>query len=318
MLVEHLGIEPGRELRDLQVKVLAQDPDLDLRAPAITLPDGLAAPPHAMVGRTTEMAALREVWAAARSGAAVLAVIRGPAGAGATRLAQALAAEAAEAGAVVAIADGPVPASAGLVVADHSPPAHQRPGRMVLALAGPNDPAPPGAVVIDLRPLDHAAVRQVVCGYADPTEVDHAVGAVQRVSGGWPGPLHRAAAEWVHRAAEARVSVASDSAARSADALTRARAELAGGVLALRDDSDRAQVPPGHSPWKGLAAYEMADAPWFSGRERLVAELVARLAGARLLGVVGPSGSGKSSVLRPDCWPASPPERCQAAPLGSG
>ena len=54
----------------------------------------------------------------------------------------------------------------------------------------------------------------------------------------------------------------------------------------------------GRCPWKGLAAYETADAPWFSGRERLVAELVARLAGARLLGVVGPSGSGKSSVLR--------------------
>ena len=36
----------------------------------------------------------------------------------------------------------------------------------------------------------------------------------------------------------------------------------------------------------------------FFGRERLVAELVARLAGAPLLGIVGPSGSGKSSALR--------------------
>ena len=41
-----------------------------------------------------------------------------------------------------------------------------------------------------------------------------------------------------------------------------------------------------------------ADAEVFFGRERLVAELVARLVGAPLLGIVGPSGSGKSSVGR--------------------
>ena len=48
-------------------------------------------------------------------------------------------------------------------------------------------------------------------------------------------------------------------------------------------------------PFKGLAAFDVADAPYFFGRERLIAELVARLVGAPLLGVVGPSGSGKSS-----------------------
>ena len=41
-------------------------------------------------------------------------------------------------------------------------------------------------------------------------------------------------------------------------------------------------------PFKGLASFEVADAPYFFGRERLVAELVARLVGAPLLGVVGP------------------------------
>jgi len=39
-------------------------------------------------------------------------------------------------------------------------------------------------------------------------------------------------------------------------------------------------------------------------RERLVAELVARLAGSPLLGVVGPSGSGKSSAVRAGLIPA--------------
>ena len=57
-------------------------------------------------------------------------------------------------------------------------------------------------------------------------------------------------------------------------------------------------------PFKGLASFDVADAPFFFGRERLVAELVARLVGAPLLGVVGPSGSGKSSVVRAGLLPA--------------
>jgi hypothetical protein len=51
-------------------------------------------------------------------------------------------------------------------------------------------------------------------------------------------------------------------------------------------------------PFKGLASFDAADAEYFFGRERLVAELVARLVGTTFLGIVGPSGSGKSSVLR--------------------
>ena len=57
-------------------------------------------------------------------------------------------------------------------------------------------------------------------------------------------------------------------------------------------------------PFKGLASFDVADAAYFFGRERLVAELVARLVGAPLLAVVGPSGGGKSSVLRAGLLPA--------------
>ena len=46
------------------------------------------------------------------------------------------------------------------------------------------------------------------------------------------------------------------------------------------------------------------DAEYYFGRERLVAELVARVVGAGFLGIVGPSGSGKSSVLRAGLLPA--------------
>jgi DNA-binding CsgD family transcriptional regulator/WD40 repeat protein len=57
-------------------------------------------------------------------------------------------------------------------------------------------------------------------------------------------------------------------------------------------------------PFKGLASFDVADARFFFGRERLVAELVARLAGSTFVGVVGASGSGKSSVVRAGLVPA--------------
>ena len=70
-------------------------------------------------------------------------------------------------------------------------------------------------------------------------------------------------------------------------------------------------------PFKGLAAFEAADSDYFCGRERLVAELVARLVGTPLLGLVGPSGSGKSSLLRAGLLPRWPAASCRAASAGS-
>ncbi len=51
-------------------------------------------------------------------------------------------------------------------------------------------------------------------------------------------------------------------------------------------------------PFKGLASFDIGDTEFFFGRERVVADLVARLAEAPLVGVIGPSGAGKSSILR--------------------
>lgn len=57
-------------------------------------------------------------------------------------------------------------------------------------------------------------------------------------------------------------------------------------------------------PYKGLAAYQPEDAEAFFGRERLIDELVHRMKTERVLIVGGPSGSGKSSLVRAGLLPA--------------
>jgi WD40 repeat protein/DNA-binding SARP family transcriptional activator len=57
-------------------------------------------------------------------------------------------------------------------------------------------------------------------------------------------------------------------------------------------------------PFKGLAVFESSDAEFFCGRDRIVSELIARLAEWPLVGILGPSGIGKSSLLRAGVLPA--------------
>jgi WD40 repeat protein/tRNA A-37 threonylcarbamoyl transferase component Bud32 len=118
----------------------------------------------------------------------------------------------------------------------------------------------------------------------------------------------------VGEASRELVDVASRAAA-GRSGLSEVEAELAGRVvdLQLAREQERALSTPatptrvaaeGICPFKGLASFEPVDADYFFGRERLVAELVARLVGVGFLGIVGPSGSGKSSVLRAGLLPA--------------
>lgn len=67
-------------------------------------------------------------------------------------------------------------------------------------------------------------------------------------------------------------------------------------------------LPDLENPYKGLRPFQVGDTRDFFGREKFTAALVARLAEtgdyARFLAVVGPSGSGKSSVVRAGLIPA--------------
>ncbi len=94
---------------------------------------------------------------------------------------------------------------------------------------------------------------------------------------------------------------------------SRALQELEGAILRQDPSLDHKTRPSRAAaaeeavvvcPFKGLASFAAADAEYFFGRERLVATLVSRLAASTFVGIVGPSGSGKSSVLQAGLAPA--------------
>ena len=85
-LIESLGIEPGRQLRELEQAILRQDPELELRLPDRG-PRPLPAPATPLVGRGAELAAALDTL----DGGARLLTLTGPGGIGKTRLAVELA-----------------------------------------------------------------------------------------------------------------------------------------------------------------------------------------------------------------------------------
>lgn len=64
------------------------------------------------------------------------------------------------------------------------------------------------------------------------------------------------------------------------------------------------ELAAAESPYAGLTAFQEADANRFFGRSRDIATVIARLPDHPLIGIVGPSGVGKSSFVRAGVIPA--------------
>ena len=166
---------------------------------------------------------------------------------------------------------------------------------------------PNGAWQLRLGPLSAEAVAAIAAFYAGEVVPADILATLCRDTGGVPLLVHRAARGWATTRAGQRLDAAAGRGAADRGQLRAAETEITDSVMDLQrlrrqppEPADRVVV----CPYKGLARFEPADAGFFFGRERLVAELVARLVGAGLLGVVGPSGSGKSSLLRAGLLPA--------------
>ncbi len=170
-----------------------------------------------------------------------------------------------------------------------------------------------------LGPLSGDAVGRICELYDTEPWSAEDVSRVLELTGGVPLLVHEQASEWARERARRRMADASDRVAVTHRRLVASRSEIADGVegiqrlleqrraqLAGREAQLQASVVAslGGCPYKGLARFEAADAANFFGRERLVAELIARLAESPLLAVVGPSGSGKSSLVRAGLLPA--------------
>ncbi len=127
-----------------------------------------------------------------------------------------------------------------------------------------------------------------------------------------PSSVHRVAEDWARARASRAAGASAGRAGTEREELRTAEAHLSDDLLALRTVDERGRLYQGEDgaplpavcPFLGLATFDAAHAEYFFGRERLVAELVARLVGSPLLAVVGPSGSGKSSAIRAGLLPA--------------
>ena len=335
VLVEQLGVEPGPELRRLHEAILRQDVSLERRPAVSELPRGFSETTAPLVGRNEELACLKEHRVRARTGAGALVKVIGPHGMGKSRLAAEVAAEAhrldavvcyaacADSGeaarAAVARARGAVRATL-LVVDDADQASNDVRAALgeltrvlatvpVLALATGEDEKAlrylDASSSLTLEPLDTEAVRAIAVLYA-PSQAAEEVPAewLLEASGGIPRRIHEVASQWARREAARKVGKTAGRAAAGRAELRARVAELADEVVELQVTRERAEVREADHdevvvcPFKGLASFDVADSEFFFGRERLVAEMVARLAGSPLLGIVGPSGSGKSSALR--------------------
>ena len=334
-LADRLGAAPGADLRATERAVIAADPTLaggPPRRPVV--PEPLAATVPACVGREEEIEWLLAALDLAATRRAQGRLVVGSTGIGKSRLVAALAQRAVERD--VAInhfrADTrdldtitpPADRLSLVIVEDLDQGAHEdvarvadflrsAPTRPVVVVVTCRDPVRVGDLAglpkLVLSALDDQAVAQIVRVYA-PSATDATASSAMINAGGVPAKVHRAASEWAFGRAGRRIDRAVADAAEPVRRLSFLRDEVIGGVHDLAHVRAQARPlraaaqPPVPEPYRGLVTLGPNDAEVFHGREQLVAELVARLVGARLLAVVGDVGTGTSSVVLAGLLPA--------------
>jgi WD40 repeat protein/class 3 adenylate cyclase len=160
---------------------------------------------------------------------------------------------------------------------------------------------------VRLRALDLDGVEGIARLYVGDEVRDVPLESMARASDGVPGRIHEVVSAWARDEAGRRLAAAAE---WLAEGRGRRSADLAfaNNVIGLklgRLYDEEAQVASNSEcPYKGLASFDAADAAYFFGRERLVGELAARIVQVGLLGVVGASGSGKSSLVAAGLLPS--------------
>jgi WD40 repeat protein/DNA-binding SARP family transcriptional activator/KaiC/GvpD/RAD55 family RecA-like ATPase len=326
-MVDGLGIEPGLALREAERAVLLGDSTLAAPRPAVAeVPAELALGAGVCVGRDLELSWLTAQLDAAACKGDSACLLVGPAGIGKTRLIAELADRAAERGVTVRYGRGGhgVEALAGgsalhLVILDDVERLDDADllrvqswlrgarGRPVLTVLTCGADVPPAHFAelprLALTPLSRDQVAAVVRIYS-PDAADSTVSEIAERAGGVPAGVHHAVRDWASARAGRRIGQAVVELDDRRRRLETAREDVVAGVLEVGRVRAQAEAydGPGQQalacPYKGLARFDRADAEFFHGRDRLVAELVARLVDSSLLAVVGASGSGKSSVVR--------------------
>jgi DNA-binding SARP family transcriptional activator len=293
------------------------------------LPAGLLAVGPTFVGRQSEVAALTEVLDTAVCDGGQVRLVIGPAGIGKTRLMAEMAQRAADRGAVVRFGFGTesadvmasqicqvTPGRLNVIIIDDTTllaadarmrltawlaNVYQQPALVLLGASSGRVPPELASVRrFALGPLTAPDVAALVRLYApeaaDPAALSAAAGA-----SGNPAQVHDAAARWAQSRASRRVDRAAAEMDNWRRGLKAVEAEIAAGVLDLDHVRVQAQAhqirPAGGSPYPGLVGFGRDDAALFHGRAHDVARLVAKLAGAPVLALVGASGTGKTSLV---------------------